>query len=359
MMPSVLQRRDAMTSAERMRALVAGEPIDRVPFAPMALGYGAKILGTDLGSFYRDPDTAYASGVALMRAHPWMNTTPGYGWAERGAWEFGGDITWPDNDRYPAPIAPRPVITRPEQVEDLPDPDPVTAGMTPLVARFNELNRAGGFPAGLPAGTPTTMTASVLGRSTFLRWMVRHPDAVHVVQRKATNYVIGAARKTMERYGAENCALFCGVPMESNQLISPGMFETFCKPYIQEILDAYVSAGVPSVLVHLCGDHTLNLPHWRDIPLPPRTKFSIGHEMDIRATSRELGGAHVLGGNMDNAILQAGTPDEVRAEARRCLEEGMDHPGGFMLMPACEFPPFTPRRNVDALEQALADFGFY
>lgn len=147
--------------------------------------------------------------------------------------------------------------------------------------------------------------------------------------------------------------------MESNQLISAGMFAEFAKPYIKEILTFYRSAGVKSVVVHLCGDHTANLPHWQDIPLPPRTVFSIGHEMDLEKTGAVIGKTHILAGNMNNAILHGGSREAVIAEVERCLAAGMKHPGGFILMPACEMPPDTPVENVEALAATLYDKGYF
>lgn len=356
---SILEKRDTMSCQERMKALIEGKIPDRVPFSPFALGFAAKTAGMDLGEFYRNPDKAFHAGLCLMKTYPWMNTRPTYGWAERGAWEFGGDIIWPDNDRYPAPISPQPVITSPAQLADLVAPDPVGAGMNPLVTRFNELSRSQGFPVSLPGGTPTTITSCVLGTSNFLRWAKRSPHAVHAMQRKATDFIIRSAQKTIETYGIENCSVFSGLPLESNQLMSSEMFGEFCKPYVKEIFTFYKQEGLKAVLIHLCGNHTLNLSQWKDIPLPTRTIFSIGHEMDMSQTSEQLGADYILAGNLDNSILQAGTPEEVYRDVQRSLAAGMKHPGGFLLMPSCEFPPFTPQQNVVAIEQAIARHGFY
>ena len=358
-MSMILEQNDTMTPVERQAALIAGEPIDRPPFNPMALGFCARVHGVDRGTYYRNPETAFEAGLSLMKAYPWMNTKPSYGWADRGAWEFGGGIGWPDNDRYAAPFVPAALITKPEQVDDLPDPDPLTAGMNALTHRFNEIARANGFGAGLPAGTPTTASAGIVGRSRFLRWMQCEPQAVHKVQRKVTDFIIATAKVVIERHGAENCGLFAGLPMECNQLISADQFSEFCKPYVQEIFGYYCEAGVKAATVHLCGDHTANLVHWRDIPLPPRTVFTIGHEMDMAVTSRAIGPEHILAGNIHNGILQAGEPAEVMAETRRALEQGMKHEGGFILMPACEIPPEMPLVNLEAMAQALGEYGYY
>ena len=353
-----LQSKDRMSVKERMPALVAGESIDRVPFVPSASGFAARIYGIDRGTLYRDPDIAFAAGQHLMKTFPWMNARPLYGWADRGSWEFGGRILWPDNNRYAAPCSVS-LITEPADVDRLPDPDPATAGMIPLVDRFNILSRQRGFPASLPGGTPTTLSAGIVGRSRFLKWLIRYPEAVHKLQRKVTDFIIRTAERTLKKHGPENCSLFCGVPMESNQLISPATFVEFAKPYIHEILSFYKTAGVRSMVLHLCGEHTRNLEHFLELPLSARTVFSIGDEMDLIKTSKAIGDSFILAGNISTRLLHGGSFEAVLAETRTCLRRGMTHKGGFILMPACELPPDTPMGNIHAVARALFEEGYY
>lgn len=352
-------QKDRLTPPERMGRLMAGKSIDRVPLNPFALGFCAKVCGVDRGTYYRNPERAFEIGLAFTRQYPWMNGRPSYGWADRGAWEFGGQIVWPDNNTSAAPRSFGPVIADPSEVESLPDPDPTTAGAMPLIDRFNTVSREHGMPASLPGGTPTTSSASIVGDENFMRWTIRHPRAVHALQRKVTDFLLRAAEATVAKFGGENCSLNCSVPMDSNLLMSPKAFVEFSKPYIKEILGFYLQRGVRSVMVHLCGDHTANLAHWGDMPLPPRTIFSIGHEMDLEATGRFIGKNHILAGNISTPLLQSGSPDEVYADTVRSLKAGMRHTGGFILMPACELPPDTPYENLDAVARAIFDHGYW
>ncbi|MEN6440035.1 MAG: uroporphyrinogen decarboxylase family protein [Syntrophobacter sp.] len=350
--------RDSMSVKERSEALINGAPLDRVPFDPCACGVAARVYGIDRGKFYRNPEEAFAAGIQFMKAYPWMNTCPAYGWADKGAWEFGGKIFWPDGDRFIAPFS-EPLITKPSDVGSLPDPDPESAGMIPLVDRFNDLSRRHGFAACLPGGTPTTFSAAIVGKVNLLKWLIRYPEAVHRLQRKVTDFMLRVAEKTIAKFGALNCSMECATPMESNQLISPRMFVEFAKPYIREILGYYLSKGVRRATVHLCGDHTANLKHWVDIPLPPRTVFFIGQEMDLEKTGQLMGKGHILAGNLDTGTLQNGNSRQVFDEARRCLTIGKRHPGGFILMPGCELPPGIPLENIEAVAQALYEHGYY
>ena len=351
-------KKDTMTLKKRIDSLILGKPLDRVPFNPCSLGFSARVYGIDRGEFYRNPEKAFAAWMHLLKLYPWMNASPVYGWADRGTWEFGGKIHWPDNNRYIAP-ATEPLFTDPSDLDSLQDPATETAGMNPLLDQFNALSRQQGFPAILPGGTPTTLSSAIVGRENFLRWLIRYPEAVHALQRRVSNFIIRSARITIRKYGAENCGIECATPMESNQLVSERMFAEFAKPYIREILGFYVSKGVRSATVHLCGNHTANLVHWSDIPLPPRTVFFIGHEMDLEKTGQIIGQDHILAGNINTGILQTGDFRQVFEETRRCLSIGKHHPGGFILMPACELPPDMPLRNVEAIAEALYEYGYY
>ena len=81
--------------------------------------------------------------------------------------------------------------------------------------------------------------------------------------------------------------------------------------------------------------------------------------MDLEETGKGLGSEYMLAGNIDTGVLQAGSPDQVFEEVRKSLRVGMNHPGGFLLMPACELPPDTPFENVEAVARALYTHGYY
>ena len=351
--------KDTMTPPERMMALIMGQPIDRVPFEPISLGFSARLSGQDRGEFYSNPDKAFQAGMNLLQKYPWLNAAPIYGYADMGAWEFGGEITWPNQSRYAAPLSHYPVLSSPSEVDSLPDPDPRTAGMCPLVHRFNDLKRNTGFPASVFCGSASELSAGVIGRADYMRWVMKYPEEVHKVQRKVTDFVIRFAELTFEKYGPENCSSFTAVPMDSNQLVSPKVVAEFSMPYIKEIMEFYASAGMPGALVHLCGDHNGNLELWKDVPTMPRSFFSFGYEVPLEKASEFLGEKYILAGNMKSSVLQMGSKEEVMAETRRCLEIGMKHPGGFVLMPSCEFPPDTPEENLEAIGQAIYEYGYY
>jgi len=105
--------------------------------------------------------------------------------------------------------------------------------------------------------------------------------------------------------------------------------------------------------------HKGNLQHWRKVPFPGRTIFTIGDDMDLKETGDFLGEKYILAGNISTTTIQTGTKEDVIEEVKRCLSQAKDRSGGFILMPACEWPPLAPSENLEAVREALMEYGFY
>ncbi len=348
-----------MTARERIKSLILNRPIDRVPFIPFFLGYLAVNNGISLHDFFTTPYVAFKAGLETMKKYPWANIRPAYDWADHGAWEFGGKIGWPERDERMTPFTPEPLIRKPEEVNHLPEPEPLETGWFRLFNEFNEMCIERGFSAQLPSASIMSPMGSIVGGSELMRWMIKYPEAVHRLGEKVLRFNMAVAQLTLERYGARQCSVTTQVPLESNSVLSPEAFEEFCLPYITRLHRLYLESGVRATMIHLCGDHKGNLKYWKEIPLPERTIFSIGDDMDLIETGDLLGEKFILAGNMSTTILQFGTRAEIKKEARRCLEQAKGRPGGFILMPACEWPPMAPPESLEAVREALMECGFY
>lgn len=350
---------DTMTAKERIRGVMLGEKIDRVPFMPFFVSFFALDNQLSLKEFYTEPEVAFSAGLQTMKKYPWANMRPVHGWGDHGAWEFGGKISWPEDEESMSPSTPEHLVAEPADIDELPDPDPEKTGWFKLRTQFNDICIKNGFTASLPSGSIMGQMASIAGATNLMMWMVDEPDAFHRLAEKVLAFNMKMARITIEKYGAKRCSVMTDVALESNTLISPEMFSTFCLPYIQRLHGFYLESGVRTTMIHLCGQHTANLPYWQEVPLPPRTIFSISELMDLTETGRALGERFVLAGNIPTDTLLNGTPDEVAEETRRCLDQAKDRQGGFILMPACEYPPKAPPESLEAVKAALMVHGRY
>ena len=350
---------DSMTSRERIKALILNQPYDRVPFMPFALGYFALSNTVSLYDFFTRPEVAFRVAQSTAKQHPWANIRPVYAWADHGAWEFGGDIAWPDSDVRMTPYTPKPRISQPEEVDSLPEPEPVKTEWFRLLSHFNELCVQNGFSALLPSASIMSPMGSIVGAARLMKWMKRYPDAVHLLAEKVLRFNVKAAEIIFEKYGSRNCSVSTELPMESNTVISPGMFEEFCLPYIARLHGFYLENGVRGTMIHLCGDHRGNLQYWKQIPLPKRTIFSIGDDMDLEETGDFLGETYILAGNISTHAIQFGSKEAIMEEVKRCLHQAKDRSGGFILMPACEYPPMAPPESLEAIREGLMRYGQY
>ncbi len=350
---------DRMTGKERMKALIQGNPIDRVPFMPFFVSYMAVNSGVSLFDFYTKPDVAFRVGIETMNKYPWATIRPVHGWGNHGAWEFGGKIEWPKDEISMSPHTPEPLITTPEEVDKLPDPDPLETGWFSLRNQFNDICAKKGFSVSLPSGSIFAQLGSILGIMNLMKWIKKYPDALHRLAEKVLRFNKRMAELTLEKYGAKKCSVMTDLTLESNSLISSEAFEQFCLPYIIRLHDLYYESGVSATMIHLCGEHKGNMRYWKKVRLPERTIFSIGDVMDLEETSSFLGKKYILAGNISTTVIQFGISEDVKEEVKRCLKQAKNRSGGFILMPACEYPPLAPPINLEAVREALMQYGFY
>ena len=347
---------EAMTSAERLAALKRGDPIDRIPVMAYASGYAARLTGLPLKTFFTDIDQSVKAQRRAKALHGYDDDI-GYGWAEWGGWEFGGQIRFPETDEECAPIMVKNPVARPADVDRLEFGDIRSCGMVPNLMALNRIVTAGGAPAKIRAGSVTSVVAGIIGIERLMRWYLDEPAAVRVVYEKATRFILELADLILDEFGGRASASI-SAPMDANSLVSAEIFRSFTFPWLKKINLHLMARGITSFKVHICGNHRQNLKHWAELPWPPRTIFSIG-ELDINEVADVFGAEHIIAGNVNTSVLALGAPEDVYRDSQRAVEQGRNLPGGFILMPACELPVNTPPENVDAMLQAARDFGTY
>lgn len=350
---------DKMTSKDRMKALILGKPIDRVPFMPFFISYFAIDNGISLYDFYTKPDVAFQAGINTLKRYPWAAIRPVYGWSDHGAWDFGGKIEWPKDVMTMNPFTPEPLISEPEDVNKLQDPNPGEIEWFRLRNQFNEICIKNGFSAMLPSASIMAQLRSILGTMNFIVWMKSDPDAFRKLAEKVFTLNMKMAKVTINRFSGERCSVMTEFALESNTLMSPEMFEEFSLPYIIKMHDFYLKNGVRATLLHLCGNHKLNMKYMKQIPLSDRAIFSISEFQDLKEVGETLGDKYIIAGNLPVNTIRNGTPEDVFRETAKCLEKGKKLSGGYILMPACEWPPHAPEGNLEAIKEAIMEYGFY
>jgi uroporphyrinogen decarboxylase len=188
--------------------------------------------------------------------------------------------------------------------------------------------------------------------------MIKRPELVQTLLRMATDHVLDIAGHWTETFGRGKVAMQIWEPMATNEIISPAQFEKVVLPYLIELYERLDKTGISYILSHICGEQNLNLPAWVKVPMKDGI-VSVGKEIDIDTSIEYFGDRCAVAGNIEPAIIQTGTPDEIYGLCRIAIEKGRRAPRGFALMPGCEVPVGTPPDNLRAMKRAVDDFGRY
>lgn len=349
---------DKLTIDERIKKLIKGEKIDRVPVIPHMEAYAVQLLNMTSKEYYLNPEKAFYAQMWARDLHQ-HDGGIGYGFPESYVWEFGGEMELPEKPKLAFPRVIKRPVNSIEDIKKIKMPDLDNAPISSRVMKFNKLSYEHGMGVAISAGSPMNIVYALAGDLIF-RWFIKEPNAIHELLRISTDYIIATGERYVEEFGAENIGAGISCPMECHALMSPKNFEKFSLPYIKKIYKKYKDLGIRIGSLHLCGDHTKNLKYWKEeIPMEKRTLVTTGYEMDLQYLGDYLGEEHIIGGNLRNTILQKGTPEEVYEEGRRILEKMKYRKGGFVLTPDCTLASETPPINLHAMIKSARDFGTY
>lgn len=188
---------------------------------------------------------------------------------------------------------------------------------------------------------PMTLASSLFGAEALLLATLEDPATVARLLDSLVPFSVALAHAALAR-GAD--VISVPDPVASADLIPPEMYAELVLPAHRKLL-AQIHA--PTVL-HICGDTTKQLPH---LPEAGPNAFSFEEKVSVREAKAALGQKIAAVGNLGAPyVLLRGSPDDVRAEAGRCLAEGID-----LLSSGCGLAPLTPLDNIRALAAALKE----
>jgi len=189
---------------------------------------------------------------------------------------------------------------------------------------------------------PFTLGAQFFGVERMMSSIYKDKKAVHAVLDFATE-VSFRYYDTFRRKGARIISV--AEPSASGDMISRRHFEEFVLPYLTDFIRRTKQAGALNLL-HICGKTTRYLDL---IPGTGADVFSVDYKVDLAAVQKAIGAKMAFAGNVNPAgVLVNGTPAEVGAAARECIERaGKD--SNFILMPGCDLSPSVPLANIQAM----------
>jgi len=359
MEPRKTRREEEGASVGRLSALLAGQRPDRVPLYLYGFGFCTRMAGYPISRIYDDVEKSFWAQTWTKEMYDSEDLIR-IPFITHGTAEFGGEIKMPSSEWSQAPSIRSYPVQSEEDVAKLELPDVRTAGLLPMLMEFSKLQDNLGSPI-IPCtvGGSVSRAANLCGVDKLCRWMIRKPELVHKLVRLITDHFLDMIRYWVDTFGPERVILFGGCATESNQVISPKQFKEFAFPYLKEMGEKALALGIKHIFYHICGEQNLNLPYWAQIPMGDPGIASFGHEIDLTTAIEYLGDTCIIAGNVEPAVIQTGTPQQVYELAKQCIEKGKYAPRGFMLMSGCELPPMAPPYNVYVMKKAVEDFGWY
>jgi uroporphyrinogen decarboxylase len=168
-----------------------------------------------------------------------------------------------------------------------------------------------------------------------------------------TDYQVEVARRFVD-IGVHGARIGDDYGSQLGLLMAPDAWRRYIKPRLLRVYNVYQAAGLP-VIQHSCGDIRSILPDFVQMglnvlhPLQPK---AMPHSDVIQACG---GNICFFGGIDTQELLPFGTPEEVRASVKDCVEN-LGKSGGYIIAPSQEVMSDVPTENVRSLIAAIKEF---
>lgn len=329
-----------MTSLERVRAVLAGRPVDRVPLLPILHSGLAPLYNVPMGQFLTD---AQAMSDVLVRGYREF----GYDGIQLSigvtgeAEALGAYVEQPANA---GPVLKEYVLADLDRLDALRDRDPTVGGRMPLFfdAVRRVVRQVGQEAFVLPTlRGPLLMASQLRGVEQLLMDMLDRPEAVERVLDLTAQTALRLGRWLLAS-GAHGLVL--GEATCSPNFISPRHYRQFVLPRHRWLVGELHRVGWGAVGLHICGS---TLPIIDDIISTGVDFMDLDYQVSAQDALSVVRGRIVMRGNLDpSSVFRFGAPEEIAAQTRalRQIVEGTR----WILSSGCDVPPGTPRENLAA-----------
>jgi len=334
-----------MNSTERMEAVMADQPVDRLPVQPIMMTFAARFGGHKYGEYLSDyrvmaecqirTTEAFDLDIVTLCSDPTRETE-----------DLGGHAEWFD-DAPTAHAEADSLLADKAMLAGLKPADPLGGGrMHDRVkgnARLRELV-GDAIPVNSWIEGPMALAADLRGINRVMLDLVDDPGWIKDLFAFCVEQEIAFARAQVEAGGT-----VMGIGDAASSLIGPDFYHGLVFDYERQLVKAVQAMGVP-VRLHICGriDQILD-----DIARLGVEQIDIDYPTDLSICREKLGPEVTILGNFEPVgVLKNGSPEFVRNSIAECRRQV---PGRFIVCPGCEVPPATPHRNVHAMVESATE----
>ena len=307
--------------------------------------YGIRIL-----DYFTSDRLWLEANLKALGQFPEVLFLPGF-WSEFGMCgepsAFGARSSFPGNE-FPHAF---PSIGDPKEIAALKVPDPVKDGLGPLMLNRLLLCRPDIEAAGhrirfSVSRGPLNIASYLMGTTEFMMALMTHPEEMHLLIRKITDYLLG-----FHRHQAELFPTIDGILMLDDLIgfISEEQFVEFALPYFKELYACDLS-------VKFLHNDASCMESVSYLPEMGVNLFNMGFETDLNQL-KELTGQQVtmLGNIPPRDVLALGSGAEVR-EATLQLLKGLEDPSRVIFSCGGGMPPGVSSDNLGIFIETVKNF---
>ena len=335
-----------MTGKERVFAVLAGRPVDRLPALPILHSAYARLAGVPLGQYYGDAAVMARAIVEGWRRFGFDGVQLSLG-VTGEAEGLGAEVEQPEDG---APLLRRPPLSDCADLGPLAGRDAARGGRMPIyfdaVRRVADAIGGEAFVLSTLRG-PLNIASQLRGVEHVLMDMIDRPEAAERLLDFSTDVAIDVSRASLDS-GAHG--LLFGEATASPNFISPALYRRLVHPRHCRLVGALRAMGWRAVGFHVCGDIR---PIFDDLVGTGAAFLDVDYQVPAGEAVVRAGGRVALRGNLDPvSVFLRASPGEVRARAAEL--RGAVAGGRWILGSGCDISPGVSGANVAAFaEEAL------
>ena len=184
------------------------------------------------------------------------------------------------------------------------------------------------------------------GMETGLMLYASQPEVIMAANRRSVA-LQNARDEHCVRPGAPGVLMEQDTAGTNGPLISPGMFQEMCYPFMKERME-HVKRSAPQIVFHNCGDNVPLMEMFIDCGIDCYQSLQTTAGMEVGRLKELFGNRISFWGGVPVELLIGGTPDEVRESVREAMDRGAPG-GGFILGPSHSIAMGTRYENFMAM----------
>jgi len=354
----ITEKKEALSSLERVVLALQYKKPDRVPAAPLVCGASSRVLGYSYARWSQDAQVATASLLAaqeLLGFDGFLTLVDLSVEAE----DFGQEVLFPESSTA-LPNFENPFIRTADDYGKVKSVDPrKTRRMKTVIDIVRGLRQARGETVpvmGFVYG-PLGVLSQIRGHAELFKDIYRHPDrvleAVHTINETLVEYALAQVEA-----GAH--AIVLDPLYSSSTILKKETWVRFEAEIFSKVADAIRATGTP-VIVHNCGGGV-----YFDGVLEHIKPVAISHAYPAHGSPTWEDHAEkwakkvvTIGATDPAKVGHEYSQEEILEDSRRFIETFKRAEGGFILSTGCEFAPNGNLLSAATMVKAAQLYGRY